>query len=321
MWGIILAVALAPVHARLASMLGGRDRLAATAMSLAGLAMLLLPASLISVSLLNGAREVTAGVEDGTLAIPSVPENVADWPLVGEDLSEIWGSAHDDLEAMLVEYAPKVAGAVDGLVRTAGGIVLDILLFALSILVAGVLLATGERGGALALKVGSRMAGERGAGLVQLATATMRSVAQGVVGIAVIQAVAGWIGMAVVGVPGAPVWALVLLLLAVMQLSPILVLGPAAYWVFQTGDTLPAVLFLVWSIVVSVSDTFLKPMFLGRGVSVPMLVILLGAIGGLMSAGIAGLFVGAVGLAVGYTVFIAWLEQDDEIPEGDASPG
>ena len=120
------------------------------------------------------------------------------------------------------------------------------------------------------------------------------------------------------GVPGAALWAGLILLLAVAQLPPLLILGPAIIYVVATSDSMMTqVLFTIWSLVVSFSDAFLKPMFLGRGMDIPMLVILIGAIGGLMRAGIIGLFVGAVVLAIGYTVFMAWIKDADGRTEDD----
>jgi predicted PurR-regulated permease PerM len=116
-------------------------------------------------------------------------------------------------------------------------------------------------------------------------------------------------------VPGAGLWAVLVLVLAVIQLPPILVLGPVAAYVFSEASTVTAVLFLVWALVVSASDAVLKPLLLGRGLDIPMLVILLGAIGGMVFAGIIGLFVGSVVLALSYRLFLAWLAQDFYLDE------
>lgn len=321
LWGIILAVSLAPLHGQLASKLGGRPRLASGLMALVGLVTLLVPATLISISLVKGAHQVSLGIQEGTLQVPPVPESIEQWPLIGGGLHEFWASAADDLKGALAKYAPQLGDAVKGLERTTLNLVRDIFLFALSILIAAALMATGPWAEGVTNRLATRVAGERGPELVKLSTLTMRSVAQGVVGIAVIQGVASWIGMAVVGVPGAPVWSLAVFLLAVMQLPPLLVLGPVAAFVFSSSPTVTAVLFLVWSVVVSFSDTILKPLFLGRGVDVPMLVILLGAIGGMITAGISGLFVGAVVLAVGYTLLHAWLEQADAVAAAQTTEG
>ena len=138
----------------------------------------------------------------------------------------------------------------------------------------------------------------------------MRSVAQGVLGVALIQSILAGLGCLLVGVPGAGFWALLVLILAVVQLPTILVLGPIIVYVFSTSSTIAAVLFAIWSILVGISDAFLKPLLMGRGVDVPMLIIFIGAIGGFMASGIIGLFVGAIILALGYKLILNWLEVD-----------
>ena len=158
-----------------------------------------------------------------------------------------------------------------------------------------------------------RITGPPGADFVRLAVMTIRSVFQGVLGIAVIQAALAAVGFLFIGVPGAMVWALLVMILAVMQLPPIFVVGPVIVWAFATQSTTAALIFLVYGGFVSISDTFLKPLLLGRGVDVPMLVILLGAIGGMIMSGIIGLFLGAVVLAVAYQLMMAWLEDDADL--------
>jgi len=136
-------------------------------------------------------------------------------------------------------------------------------------------------------------------------------VVKGVLGVAVIQMFLAAIGLVAIGVPAAGLWAGAVLVLAIIQLPPILILGPIAVWVFSVADPVPATIFLVYSIIVSLSDAFLKPMLLGRGVEVPMLVILMGAIGGAITMGIIGLFLGSVILALGYQIFVAWMAPDE----------
>ena len=170
--------------------------------------------------------------------------------------------------------------------------------------------------------VAVRLVGDRGGEMVATVGATIRSVVQGVLGVAVIQSLLSGIGMLVVGVPGAGLWAGLVLILAIMQLPPILVLLPAALYVFSSASTVTAVVFLVFALIVSGSDAFLKPMLLGRGLSIPMPVILLGAIGGMMLSGIVGLFTGAVILALGYQLTLAWLEggPDIELEKTESKP-
>ena len=179
-----------------------------------------------------------------------------------------------------------------------------------SIIIAGVLLANTAGGSQAARALARRLAGEQGTKGVELAGATVRSVAQGVLGVALIQSILAGLGCLLVGVPGAGLWALLVLILAVVQLPTILILGPIIVYVFSTTSTIAAVLFAIWSILVGISDAFLKPLLMGRGVDVPMLVIFIGAIGGFMASGIIGLFVGAIILALGYKLIINWLEVD-----------
>ena len=172
-------------------------------------------------------------------------------------------------------------------------------------------LVSAEGGYRTALAISSSLIGDRGKGLVDLAIATIRSVAKGVLGVAIIQALLSAIGLIAAGVPAPGIWAAIVLVLAIIQLPPLLVLAPVAVWVFSVSDPVPATLFAVYAFVVSISDSFLKPMFLGRGMEIPMLVILLGAIGGAMFMGISGLFVGAVVLAVAYKILGAWMRTDE----------
>jgi predicted PurR-regulated permease PerM len=160
-------------------------------------------------------------------------------------------------------------------------------------------------------RIVSRFAGEKGPEIITHSTATIRGVMQGVIGVAVIQAILAAIGMVLVGVPAAGLWAALVMILAIIQLPPILVLGPIAAWVFTFADTVPAVIFLVWALLVSGCDGFLKPILMGRGVDAPMLVILIGALGGMMLSGIIGLFVGAVVVAIMYTLFMEWLADEE----------
>ncbi len=135
---------------------------------------------------------------------------------------------------------------------------------------------------------------------------------------AVAQAILAAIGLVLIGVPAAGLWAGAVLVLAIVQLPPILILGPIAFWVFSVAEPVPATIFLVYSLIVSVSDAFLKPMLLGRGLETPMLVILIGAIGGAIAMGIVGLFIGAVILALGYELLVTWMAPDVSEPEAEA---
>jgi predicted PurR-regulated permease PerM len=154
-----------------------------------------------------------------------------------------------------------------------------------------------------------RIFGERGLELQELVGATIRSVTFGIIGVAVIQSVFAALGFLMVGLPTVGLWATLFLIAAVLQFG-VLVLIPAVIYVFATAATTKAVIFLIWCLIVGLMDNILKPLLLGRGVAVPIVVVFLGAIGGFVAIGIIGLFVGAVVLSIGYKLFLVWLERD-----------
>lgn len=311
-WAAIIAVALFPLHTRLAGVMGGRAKLASVLIVLTGLSIMMVPAWTLTGSSIESAQNLALKLEDGSLAVPPPSEKVAEWPLVGSRVFSLWTEAASDLETMLTNHAGQVKSFSTWLLKAVAGTVKGLLGFAASIIIAGVFLLNAESGYRNFRKIGFRLGGERGADFTDLSVATVRSVAKGVLGVAMIQTLLAAIGLLVMGIPAAGIWAAIILVLAIMQLPPLLVLGPIAIWVFSTADPVPATIFLIYSLLVSFSDGILKPMFLGRGVDVPMLVILLGAIGGMIASGIIGLFIGAVILALGYQLFQAWVNEGDQ---------
>lgn len=319
LWALIIAVALYPLHLSLTAKIGNRAKLSATIFVLLGLAMLVLPTILLAESSIAGLRAIATRMEEGTLVVAPPNASVADWPLIGSSVFDIWSAAARNLEETLSKFAPQLRDMGQWLLSFAGSALLGVLIFVFSIIVAGVFLVSAKGGYRVASSIGRTLSEEHGQGMVDMAIETIRSVAKGVLGVAMIQALLSAIGLVAVGVPGAGLWAGVILLLAIMQLPPLLVLGPIAVWVFSVSDPTPATIFAIYAFVVSISDSFLKPLFLGRGMDIPMLVILIGAIGGMMTSGIVGLFVGAVVLAVGYKLLITWMisEEEEELAADD----
>jgi predicted PurR-regulated permease PerM len=313
-WGLIISVAIYPAHAVLSARLGGRAKLSAALLVLAGLAILLVPTGYLAESTFNALRHIATDLEDGAVSIPPPAESVADWPLIGEPLYAAWSAAATNFEAALNKYTPQLKSLGQTALAFAGGTVVGVLQFVLAIIIAGAFLTSAGTGYRASRNIAVSLIGaERGEKLTDLSILTIRSVTKGVLGVAIIQAILSAIGLVAIGVPAAGLWAAAVLVLAIIQLPPVLVLGPIAIWVFSVMDGLPATIFLVYAIFVSTSDAFLKPMFLGRGVDVPMLVILIGAIGGAMSQGIIGLFTGAVVLALGYEIITAWMTPDESV--------
>ena len=316
-WGIIIAVAIFPGYRWVDVALGGRKKLSAVLVTLLLLIIIIIPCLMFASSLVETAQKLSSSLSEGSLRIPEPPEKIKSWPAIGQMLHDFWHLSSENLTAALSKIAPylKVVGL--WLLKTAAGAGFGIVSFVIAILIAGVLLANGESGIRIARAISFRLAGEQGDEFVHMSGLTVRSVARGILGVALIQAILAGLGFLVIGVPGAGFWALLVLILAVVQLPTILILGPIVIYVFYTTHTVPAILFAVWSIAVGGCDSFLKPLLMGRGVDVPMLVVFIGAIGGFLLNGIIGLFSGAVILSLGFKLFELWL--NDNMKEVDTS--
>lgn len=320
-WGIIISVALYPAYLSLAQRLGGREKLAAMLIGLIGISIIVVPAWLLADSTIGALKYIGAQTQSGTLAIPPPNESVQDWPVVGEQVYELWASAATNLEDTLNQFQEQIKAMGERALSLAGHSVVTVFQFIFSILIAAVLFTVAAGGYEASRNISVSLVGpERGPKLTDMAVGTVRSVFKGVLGVAAIQAVASALLLLIAGIPAAGLWAGAVLVLAIVQLPPLLVLGPIAFWYFSVAETAPAVVFLVVALVVSGSDTFLKPMLLGRGLDTPMLVILLGAIGGAISMGIVGLFIGAVVLALGYEILTIWMAPGGLDPDPVKEP-
>lgn len=321
LWAIIIAVSIYPAHQSLTRRLGGREKTSAIAIVLMGLIILLVPAWLVADSTISGLSSMAEDLKDGAVEINPPSPDVADWPVIGKKVYGIWSEASTDLEETLNKFSPQLRALGEKAVGFAGHGLVTVLQFTLSIIIAGVLLMNAAGGYRLASSLATALVGEgTGTKLTDLSIQTIRSVFKGVLGVALIQAFFAAIGLVVMDVPAAGLIAGIVLVFAIVQLPVLIVLGPIAFWVFSIAEPVPATLFAIYAVIVSVSDAFLKPMLLGRGVEVPMLVILLGAIGGAFTGGIIGLFIGAVVLALGYEILRAWLNLTaSEPPEAPAA--
>lgn len=305
-WGIIVAIAVYPRYLQLQLVLGGRSALAAVLITLLLLAFLIVPVVSLSGTLVGGVQTLVAHLKDGTPIIPPPPAGVETWPLVGVPLKSAWSLASTNITAAVRTFAPQIKAIAPGLFSAFAGMSLTVLQFALSVIVAGVLLANSRGAAGAAHSLANRIFGAKGPEFEQLVGSTVRSVTMGILGVAVIQSVLAALGFLVAGLPGAGLWAVVFLIAALLQVGT-LVLIPAVIYVFATASVTKAVIFMVWCLIVALVDNTLKPLLLGRGVAVPIAVVFLGAIGGFVAMGLIGLFVGAIVLSVGYKLFIAWL--------------
>jgi predicted PurR-regulated permease PerM len=307
-WGIIISIACFGIFSWLKERVGGRDGLAATLFALIALALLITPTIMLSESTLQSAQTLSQNLDSGSVTVPPPPQRVANVPIVGEQVYETWSLASRNLEGALDRFKPQIEALSKALLARAIGTGVDILLFAVSIIIAAVFMAYAESASRMGRSIFVRLAGERGAMFVDLTRDVVNSVARGVLGIAVIQTFFLALGLIVGGVPAAGVLAVITLLFAVAQIPMLLLYLPIIAFMFATADTTVATFFAIWSVFFCFADGFLKPLLLGRGLMVPMPIILIGVIGGMVGYGIVGLFVGPIVLSFSYVLFMIWLE-------------
>ena len=304
LWALILAVTLYPLHQRFAARLGGKQGKASTLLVLLGVLLIVAPTVVMVSSLGDSVSSLVDKVNNNTLVIPAPSADIADIPLVGAKLHAVWLKASVDLPSLIVSYKPQLgdlAKKVVGILASMGG---GLLGFVFSFIVAGIMMAWGAPGAASADRIAMRITDERkGLALTKLCTSTIRAVAQGVIGVAFIQALLAGIVMMLAGIPA--------LILGIAQVPVILVTAPAIAYMWSTGDhgTAVNIIYSVLLIVAGMADNVLKPLLLGRGVDAPMPVVLLGALGGRAASGILGMFIGATLLSIGYRIFMAWVNE------------
>ncbi|HSO73172.1 MAG TPA: AI-2E family transporter [Thermodesulfobacteriota bacterium] len=307
LWSFILGIAFTPLHNKLAEIIGGRPKLASLVIVLACLAIFIFPAWLFLDSLIDNVKELKTSFQAGSLSIPPPPsESVKTWPVIGEKLYEIWYSASTDLGQTIIKYKSEVVGVgskiAKGIISVGGGI----LQLLVALIIAGVLLAIQDTGESVR-KVVRKLADKRGDEFADVIKITVGNVVKGVLGVAFIQATLVGIGFFLADIPYAGIWTLLVFLLAVLQIPPPLVVIPVAVYLFSEKSTATAILWTVYLMLGGLSDNILKPILLGKGAPVPMLVIFLGVIGGFMLSGFIGLFTGAVVMSIGYKIFTAWI--------------
>jgi len=310
-WGAVIATAVYPAFLKLKAALGGRGKLAITVFVLVSFGIVIVPLWSFGGSVVDTAIDLRADFAEGTLAVPPPSASVRDWPLIGKQAYDLWSEASINLTAFAQAHSEQLRNVATTALGKAAAAGKEALLFLVSIAIAAAFLAGADAAAQAMQRLFRRLSASEGDALLSMSVATVRSVAVGVLGVAIVQSILAGVGVVFAGVPAAGVWALLVLMLAIAQLPPILVLLPIAIYVFSVESTTVAVIFLVWSILVSFSDAVLKPLLLGRGLDTPMPVVLLGAIGGMITSGIIGLFVGAVVLSVGYKLFQAWLESGE----------
>ena len=314
-WSIILAVTLYPLHQMLARRLGRKQGLTSVVLVILGISVVVVPTWLLMNSFADSVQRLVGAVQQNSVQVPPPSEGVKNWPLVGKSLHDVWSQARADLPALVQSMQPKLSALARDALSMVASIGGTMLLFLASFIVANIVMAYGDsvaRGGRT---VFTRVAGlSRGESLANLALATIRAVALGVIGVAAIQAILIGLALMIAGIPVAGVLAIIALILGIAQVPTLVVTLPVIVYIWASGDysNSAAILHTIILLLTGIADNILKPLMLGRGVAVPMPVILFGALGGMASGGILGMFVGATVLALGYELFTNWVATDPD---------
>lgn len=312
LWGIIFAVALYPVHRWVSRKLWNKKALASVVVALLMIVIFILPAYFFASSFYEGVMAIKSHFDGPGPLLPQAPPQILDWPLIGTSVYDQWNWVANNLSQAAQEHLPEIKAigmkVVSG-IASAGAAYLKLIV---AIIIAAVMLVYAESGSQLAQNIFVKVAGSKGEEYLQMSSKTIRSVVKGILGVAFIQSALVGIGFAVAGIPATGLWVMLALILGIIQIGPLPVIIIGVIYMFSTAATTPAIIFLVWCIIIAPLDNILKPILLGKGAAVPMLVIFIGAIGGFIFSGIVGLFTGAIVFSIGYRVFDEWLQEGTE---------
>lgn len=312
LWSLILALAILPLHTTLSKKIGGKPKLASFIIVSSILAIFLIPTFIMIGSIADEVKELKTSYDDGKLSIPPPTAAVKEWPIIGKNLYNTWQNASDNLEQTILNNKEQLTDVVSnlahGLLSATGGVVQIMV----ALIIAGILLVIGGVGEGIR-KFFRKLAGEKGDEFADIAKTTVGNVVRGVLGVALIQAFLLGLGFSLAGVPYAGVLTLVALLLCILQIPPVLVAIPVIMYLFSGHEVLSASLWTVYLLLASTSDNIIKPILLGKGAPVPMLIIFIGVVGGFILSGFIGLFTGAIIMSIGYKLFMGWMNSNETI--------
>jgi predicted PurR-regulated permease PerM len=314
-WSIILAVALYPIFDWSVRRLHLYRVVAAALITLAAFVIVIGPVTWLGGSLARTVPVIVDRLNNGSISIPPPMQSVRDWPLVGEGLYDFWTLASTNLGAALNELGPQLKPLATGFVSVAGSAGINALEFIVAVLISGFLFIPGP-GMVNAFKSATlHVASRRGAEFVDLAGATIRNLARGVIGVSLLQALLAGLGLIVAGVPAAGLFSFLVLLLGILQIGASLIIGLLIVWSWLTMDTTSALLFTIYMGPVGLVDNFLRPIAMAHGLKTPMVVIVMGVLGGVIVHGMIGLFVGPIVLAIAWELLIVWMREEIREPE------
>jgi len=311
-WALIIAVTIFPLFTSLSKKLKDSKKSAAILIVIISLSVIIIPSILFTDSLVQGIQAYSQELNKDDLEIPPPDASVAEWPVIGNTLYDLWKQAAESPESLVKSYSGQLKAIGSWVLNALMGTGMGLLQFMISIIIAGIFLIYSDEGGGVMKKLFRRLINEKGDEYFNMTESTVRNVSKSVIGVALIQSFLAGIVFMLAGIPYAGLWALISLILCIIQLGPGLVIIPVIIYLFSVSDTWVAVIWTIVLIGVMISDNILKPLLMGKGSSVPTLVVFIGSIGGFIASGFMGLFLGAIILSLGYKLFLTWVNEADE---------
>ena len=311
LWGVILAITLYPLFKIVLRLVRGKKAVASCMITIVLLCIILVPSIFMITSIIDEIKGFKEAIDSKTVVIPPPNAKVADWPIVGKKIYNAWSLLNSNLESGVVKYKAQIVSATQKFVGAMRGLFSNIMMFSLSIIIMGVLFAYGDSVKKAIGMFMKKLLGNKSQEYTIVVIQTVRNVAKGILGVAFIQFVIMGICFVLAGVPFAGVWALLVFVLALVQLPGALVAIPVIVYIYSVKEPLPATLWAVIILICGLSDNVLKPLLMGKGAPVPMLVIFIGALGGFMLSGFIGLFTGAIVLSLTYKLAGMWMQNND----------
>ena len=306
-WAFILAVALYPIYNWLNVRLGNHSAFSATLIVLLCLLLVVGTIGLLANNLVDTLRFVIEHVRAGEQIVPQPPAAIANLPLIGEPLFTFWSSASTNIAELITKEASYFVKAGSYLLEKLANKGFDLLMFMVSVIFSGYLMTQHMAFMRSARKFAERVAMERGANVLKLLRETIQNVSRGVIGVSILQTILFGLLLLAADVPGAGFLSFVALILCIMQAGLVLLVIPVIIWLFYAKSFVFALIISFLLVLVLLLDSFLKPLVMARGLSTPMMIIFLGLIGGLITYGFIGVFIGPVVIAIFYDMVQHWL--------------
>lgn len=307
-WGIILAVALYPIFKWTCKQLGDRPALAATLITIFNLLILVGTLTLLTNNMIDTLSSLTESIRTSDQSPLKPNPNIQQVPLIGEPVYEYWTEAHNNFSGMLNKYSSQIISTGSLMLSKIALKGFDLIMFIVSVLLSGYFMTKGKDFVSVTKKLADRLTHGHGSNLIAIMTTTIQNVSRGVIGIALFQTLLFGLMLIFTEVPAAGLLSFIALILCISQIGLLILAVPIAAWFFFYKTFTVACILTILLMIITFSDTFLKPLVLSHRLATPMLIIFIGVIGGILLYGLLGVFIGPLILALFYDLMKQWLD-------------